>query len=171
MSDLTKDELAELRRGCEIYLASVDAGDPWGVDIVTSFNRLGGEHQVILRLIEMAMRSARAEGEVADLETELKEARTRCTVHNDSIHGAEAEELRRGLEDILKNEVDEGLAVGVTVGTIQDLLDRVDARDSLAFLERAERRAVARVAELDAEVARLKNKPCPHDGPEAGGRR
>lgn len=54
-----------------------------------------------------------------------------CTVHADSEHGWEAEELRHGLEELIKGGDD------VSAKDIQRLLDRVDACDSLAYLERA----------------------------------
>jgi len=49
-----------------------------------------------------------------------------CSKH-DFIHGAEAEELRSGIERL----IDEG----VTERGLRRLLDEVDARDSLAYLE------------------------------------
>lgn len=64
--------------------------------------------------------------------------RRRCVVHALALHGKEAEELRRGIEKILS---DYGLPEtsshdGLLVKQLQRLLDRVDARDSLAYLER-----------------------------------
>lgn len=52
-------------------------------------------------------------------------------------HGAEAEELRSGIEAIIKyldgeRDTDDLLTIQ---GRLQRLLDRVDARDSLAYLE------------------------------------
>lgn len=44
-------------------------------------------------------------------------------------HGAEANELREGIEQLLKENDD------VALWQLQKLLDRVDARDSLAYLE------------------------------------
>lgn len=55
-----------------------------------------------------------------------------CSTHN-FVHGAEAEELRSGIEKLIEQEVlrtDEGWR-----DALQRLLDRVDARDSLAWLE------------------------------------
>lgn len=57
-----------------------------------------------------------------------KKGARRCPVHGGEIHGGEAEELRAGLEGLMK----EG---NVTSRGVQRLLDRVDARDSLAHLE------------------------------------
>lgn len=51
-----------------------------------------------------------------------------CPEHN-FVHGAEAEELRKGVEKLLTDGAD------VSFIDLQRLLDRVDARDSLAFLE------------------------------------
>lgn len=53
-----------------------------------------------------------------------------CPVHDGQIHGGEAEELRHGLEQLIGN-------YSVTPRQVQALLDRVDARDSLAHGERA----------------------------------
>lgn len=52
----------------------------------------------------------------------------RCPVHDGQVHGGEAEELRHGLEHLLAND-------SVTPRQVQALLDRVDARDSLAHGE------------------------------------
>lgn len=53
-------------------------------------------------------------------------------------HGAEAEELRAGIEEVVKymgrDDIDTDDLLGVK-GRLQRLLDRVDARDSLAYLE------------------------------------
>lgn len=68
-----------------------------------------------------------------------------CPVHRDAcsvhgyVHGAEVEELRGGIEQILAQRGDyddSGLRED-----LQRLLDRVDARDSLAFLEKEAPRA------------------------------
>ncbi|MBI4020713.1 MAG: hypothetical protein HY369_00555 [Candidatus Aenigmarchaeota archaeon] len=52
-----------------------------------------------------------------------------CHEHN-FTHGAEAEELRQGIERLISNA-----GIRVTTSALQRLLDRVDARDSLAFRE------------------------------------
>ncbi len=62
--------------------------------------------------------------------------RGRCPVHDGQIHGGEAEELRSGLETLLE----EG---SVYAGAIRRLLDRVDARDSLAHAEKVGLRSKA----------------------------
>lgn len=60
----------------------------------------------------------------------------RCPVHGMERHGLEAEELRQGIEQIMTTMSDR------SANRLQELLDKVDARDSLAFLDRqAERRA------------------------------
>lgn len=56
MADLDREEIEELRRGCQLYLETLKSGQPWGPEIVSSFDRMGGEHQVILRLLDMASR-------------------------------------------------------------------------------------------------------------------
>ena len=61
-----------------------------------------------------------------------------CVKHGGAIHGQEAEELRAGVEQILKNtsDVDDVAAPDVLRSLRKSLiflLDRIDARDSLAF--------------------------------------
>ena len=62
---------------------------------------------------------------------------SKCTVYSKYcpehgfFHGAEAEELREGIEKIIDHEGD----VRGFKRALQALLDRVDARDSLAYLE------------------------------------
>lgn len=78
-----------------------------------------------------------------------------CPVHADQRHGKEAEELRAGIEDLLKryeeHNGDETLTETLEAyeglrGDLQALLDDVDARDSLAFLEKKKpKRACAAV--------------------------
>jgi hypothetical protein len=73
-----------------------------------------------------------------------------CPLHDDQRHGREAEELRSGLENILEEfslRLDQEpliLAVPELVKKLADLLDRVDARDSAAFLDNKKARAKAR---------------------------
>ena len=55
---------------------------------------------------------------------------TPCVEHG-FFHGAEANELREGIEEILKHK---GTGAEVRADLVS-LLDRVDARDSLARLE------------------------------------
>lgn len=65
----------------------------------------------------------------------LRRAESReCPVHTGSIHGGEAEELRAGIE-ALTDRYHDGAVPRLEL--IQ-LLDRVDARDSFAFLERSD---------------------------------
>ena len=64
----------------------------------------------------------------------------RCDRHGGAVHGQEAEELRGGIEQILKNtsDVDDAEAPDVLRALRKSLiflLDRIDARDSLAFRE------------------------------------
>lgn len=60
-----------------------------------------------------------------------------CSEHN-FVHGAEAEELRGKLEKLINEaSIDEK----VSVYQLQRLLDNVDARDSLAYLEGRPKRA------------------------------
>lgn len=59
--------------------------------------------------------------------------RRRCPVHDGQVHGGEAAELRRGIEELL----DEGTGQ-ISRRALQRLLDQVDARDSLAHEEARE---------------------------------
>ena len=53
-----------------------------------------------------------------------------CARHKGVVHGQEAEELRKGLEEVLAGWDDED-----SYRALVSLLERVDARDSLAFGE------------------------------------
>lgn len=55
---------------------------------------------------------------------------TRCPVHDYAEHGREAEELRRCIEAIVEGDKP------CSRQELQRVLDTVDARDSLAFIER-----------------------------------
>lgn len=55
-----------------------------------------------------------------------------CKAH-DRVHGKEAEELRAGIEKLLKHDGEDSLPD--LVDDLRLLLDRTDARDSLAYLE------------------------------------
>jgi hypothetical protein len=90
-------------------------------------------------------------------ETQDKE----CPVHVGSVHGREAEELRAGIEKLIETaeEIEfetttpQRLAYRmVATRRLQELLDDVDARDSLGHLERHD----AEVARLTAENDRLR---------------
>ncbi len=61
-----------------------------------------------------------------------------CSIHG-YVHGQEAEELRHGIEDFISSI--DGNSTGYCgdelIGRLQHILDNIDARDSLAFLETA----------------------------------
>lgn len=65
-----------------------------------------------------------------------------CAIHAGQMHGAEAEELRKGIEEILRpvavrlSQRDE--ETQDMVDALRRLLDMVDARDSLAYRETLE---------------------------------
>ena len=64
----------------------------------------------------------------------------RCDRHGGAIHGKEAEELRSGVEQILRNTADvreheASFVLPELRKALLFLLDHVDARDSLAFRE------------------------------------
>ena len=90
---------------------------------------------------ELRAKLTRRPAESGTVATRCTVYATPCSVH-DFIHGAEAEELREGIEKLMENED------AVKVRQLRSLLDRVDARDSLAYLEsheaqHGERRTVA----------------------------
>ena len=65
---------------------------------------------------------------------------TPCDRHEGVVHGQEAEELRRGIEQILGNigevgQREAGLVLANVRKSLNFLLDHIDARDSLAFRE------------------------------------
>lgn len=78
-----------------------------------------------------------------------------CPVHGDTAHGGEAEELRKGIEKILECSYDASreLSGDAICEALQKLLDDVDARDSLAWLERHDEKHEAQVAELTTRLA------------------
>jgi hypothetical protein len=55
-----------------------------------------------------------------------------CARHGGAVHGHEAEELRAGIEKVLRDPPAE------LRSALRRLLDDVDARDSLTFLERGD---------------------------------
>ncbi|NUP12928.1 MAG: hypothetical protein HOW73_43365 [Polyangiaceae bacterium] len=58
-------------------------------------------------------------------------SKPKCPVLRDyCLHGEEAEELRAGIEKLITETSDSGWRI-----TLQRLLDEVDARDSLAYLD------------------------------------
>lgn len=79
------------------------------------------------------------------------------------IHGGEADELRAGLEKLMANNTvrsEEWPHYAVRVDDLQKLLDRVDARDSIAFVEapkRPRRRSKALVELTTMLVALLRD--------------
>jgi hypothetical protein len=52
-----------------------------------------------------------------------------CQRHHDQVHGREANELRDGITKLIESDLDD------YPYALRELLDEVDARDSLAFLE------------------------------------
>jgi hypothetical protein len=63
---------------------------------------------------------------------------SRCPVHDNQEHGAEAEELRSGIEALIEsaNRLPQSWGHWVRADDLQHLLDSTDARDSTAYLER-----------------------------------
>jgi len=84
--------------------------------------------------------------------------RKACPVHADQEHGGEAEELRKGIERILAAFPDKASRrVRWMRDELQHLLDDVDARDSLAWLERHDEKREAEVNRLQARIAELES--------------
>lgn len=86
-----------------------------------------------------------------------------CPVHGDANHGGEAEELRKGIERILERSYDATRKVdGDDIClALQKLLDDVDARDSLAWLERHDEKHEQEAATLKARIAELESADAP----------
>lgn len=77
-----------------------------------------------------------------------------CPAHSDVVHGAEAEELRSGVQTLISRK---HYAVSHLENALEDLLDRIDARDSLAFLEASKKKQVA-------EQPKKSCRACSHSG-------
>lgn len=81
-------------------------------------------------------------------------SKSKCPITRESCpehlyeHGAEAEELRAGIEGILEGPWDSS-----TRQELQDLTDRVDARDSLAWSERKKKRKTPSPINLSRTLA------------------
>jgi len=99
-------------------------------DMPVAMDVNNAEHWCCVMPCDRHSRIASLEQALADTEAELEDAKKYCTVHNDSVHGAEAEQLRSRLEKLFDD------ANFTEAGLIQHILDDVDACDSLAFLER-----------------------------------
>jgi hypothetical protein len=63
-----------------------------------------------------------------------------CPVHHYAKHGKEAEELRAGIQKIIKNGTNDDTQAVEVHDELSKLLDEVDACDSLAYLERRDER-------------------------------
>lgn len=66
--------------------------------------------------------------------TMLSAGRNQVCPQHDFVHGKEAEELRSGIEEILTEDYACDHVADMTRALLR-LLERVDARDSLAYLE------------------------------------
>lgn len=62
-----------------------------------------------------------------------------CPVHAGEVHGGEANELRKGIEKLIEGVDVSCHEMAEFKDSLVRLLDRIDARDSLAHLERKER--------------------------------
>lgn len=108
--------------------------------------------------------AAEPAAEVNSLRREVEQLRARladaegegCTLHKHAPHGKEAEELRKGVETVLRGSLTAAEAVRladvgpdarvVSAAALQRLLDRVGARDSLSHLRANEELRDARKA-------------------------
>lgn len=75
-----------------------------------------------------------------------------CAEHG-HVHGREAEELRRGIEQLIESNA--GVHLSNWPEELQDLLDRVDARDSLALFEAQDKEIKEIGGEADPTERRL----------------
>jgi hypothetical protein len=69
-----------------------------------------------------------------------------CDRHGGAVHGREAEELRKGIERIIaQTVVDDACpdSANDVLDELQRLLDGIDARDSLVFLEETKHKTKA----------------------------
>jgi len=83
-----------------------------------------------------------------------------CAKHGGAVHGQEAEELRSGIEQIVGNiaDVKRSDAVATLASTrksLQFLTDRIDARDSLVYLDKLEASNVLLTVVLNADIHAL----------------
>jgi hypothetical protein len=83
-----------------------------------------------------------------------------CAKHGGAVHGTEAEELRAGIERVLANIAvvrpeDAASVLAATRSTLQRVLDHVDARDSLAYLEKHDALQMLADAVTDADILAL----------------
>lgn len=74
-----------------------------------------------------------------------------CEQHAGMVHGREAEELRQSIEKVLKDFYDDDEMDIDAV--LRSTLDRIDARDSLAYVEKQ----LARIKELEAITQTLES--------------
>ena len=70
-----------------------------------------------------------------------------CERHSGVIHGAEAAELRAGIEKLIEGAIGDDRA-NVSITALQRVLDEVDARDSLGYDQKKGRRKRGHVVYL-----------------------
>lgn len=75
-----------------------------------------------------------------------------CPVHSGAVHGGEAQELRKGIEAILELANDDDNDVK---DDLQQLLDRVDAGDSLAHMEWGKRGSLNNTTDTKKRLLRM----------------
>lgn len=106
---------------------------------------------------------------VTEVERERDAKDRGCPVHAGTIHGGEAEELRAGIEAFVETYGKGEDTYGIC-SRMQRLLDRVDARDSLAHLERTDlvKACSDRDRAIDALAARVAEVMAERDELEEG---
>lgn len=162
---ISDDELFALREGGERatrILSITDASGTWDqptkLDLIliereTALELVDEVHRLRVQVAALERGQEVATAALAEVTADLADARERCPVHDSPAHGAEAEELRKGVERCL-DEDETGLHHQLRV-----LLDRVDARDSLAHLETIEQvgklKALARHVVDETQVTEI----------------
>lgn len=129
MSAIIREARAVLERAETEELTDVQAEVEHQAQLLETLDRINAENE------ELLMSAARC---IGGLGVRLQNAERICTVHGNVEHGAEAEELREGIEALIE-QARSGKRVGPQ--DLQQLLDSVDARDSLVFAENETARA------------------------------
>lgn len=125
--------LAEWLDDCDRFLLT-EEGKGLDESVYYNFGRLlGAAEYVDMTVLELL--------DFHEIPLFIEPERPPCTVYSHFcdehgfVHGAEAEELRKGVENLMRDfDCDRGFQ-----SELQRLLDRVVARDSLAYLEAQER--------------------------------
>lgn len=104
-----------------------EEGEPRGLGTPDDEAR-GSRHAAVAFMMAAQYAEGHRDGEASPNRT--------CAVHAGQVHGREAEELRSGIEEALDSTDDHAEAIGA----VRRVLQQVDSRDSLAFIETTEGR-------------------------------